>query len=59
MREPATLLAVGRCRPRKRSDHWLAWVNQQMVKPESLWHRACCGGVAERLVLVDRVNPSV
>jgi len=21
--------------------------------PESLWYGACCGGVAERLVLVD------
>jgi len=39
-------------RPRKRSDN-LASLAQQMVKPESLWHGACWGGVAERLVLVD------
>ena len=52
MREPATLLAVGRCTAAQALGP-LAGLAQQMAKLESLWHGACCSGVAERLVLVD------
>jgi len=52
VREPATLLAAGRCTAAQARGP-LAGLAQQMVKPESLWHGACWGGVAERLVLVD------
>jgi len=36
-------------RPRKRSDHWLWPGSADGHMPESLWHGACWGGVAERL----------